>query len=77
MMLKNLITYKDKRFKVLRTIKEELKPIVETWKEHLKADTVLKKNGMYFFCEEIPDADVIAEWDKEKEEWININKNEE
>jgi hypothetical protein len=42
---------------VVRKIREDHNPIIDTWKEHLRADTVLKKDGYYWFCEEIPSID--------------------
>ena len=52
-----LVTYNDKLFIVVRKIRVDSNPIVSTWKEHLRVDTVLKKDGYYWFCEEIPSID--------------------
>ena len=52
-----LVTFNDKLFIVVRKIRVNSNPIVDAWKEHLRVDTVLKKNGYYYFCEEIPSID--------------------
>ena len=56
---KNLISFGDRRFVLLRVIPIDDKPNVNTWKEHLFADIVLKKDNKYFFCQEILDAEVL------------------
>jgi len=42
---------------VVRKIRADHNPIIETWKDHLGVDTVLKRDGYYYFCEEIPNID--------------------
>jgi hypothetical protein len=42
---------------VVKKIKIDRNPIIDVWKEHLNADTVLKRDGYYWFCEEIPSID--------------------
>jgi len=74
-IMKNLINFKDKRFKVLRIIPVEDKPIIETWKDYLIADIVLRKDNNFFFCEEIKEADVIEEWvESDSERWLKEHK---
>ena len=51
------VTFNDKLFIVVRKIKIDRTPIIDVWKEHLNADTVLKRDGYYWFCEEIPSID--------------------
>lgn len=51
------VTFNDKLFIVVRKIKIDQNPIIDVWKEHLNADTVLKRDGYYWFCEEIPSID--------------------
>lgn len=51
------VTFNNKLFIVVRKIREDHNPIIDTWKAHLGADIVLKKNGYYWFCEEIPTID--------------------
>jgi len=47
-------------YRVLRTIKVSQNPIVDTWKEHLHADKVFKKEDFYFFVVEVPEAEIVA-----------------
>jgi hypothetical protein len=51
------INYNDTIFLVLRKVRESHNPIVETWKVHLDADTVLRKDGWYYFCRKVTDID--------------------
>ena len=51
-----LINFEDRLFFVKRIIKEDLKPIVDNWKEALGADTVLRRDGLLYFLEEIKEA---------------------
>jgi len=46
-------------YQILRIIKESHRPIVDTWKEHLRADKVFKKNGSYYFVREVPEAEIV------------------
>lgn len=46
---------------ILRTINESHKPVIETWKEHLGADRVFKKEGQFFFVEEIKEAEIVSD----------------
>lgn len=50
-----LVSFNDKMYVVVRTIKVNNNPIIETWKEHLHCDTVLKKDGYYYFCRVVTD----------------------
>lgn len=43
-------------YEVIRSVKASSNPIVDTWKEHLKADKVFKKHDIFFFCRKIEDA---------------------
>ena len=61
---KNIINFNDKLYLIKRTIPETQFPIIEAWKEYLRADTVLKKDGIFFFCDEIKDAEIIDDDDK-------------
>ena len=49
------IEFNGKLFLVLKRIRESNNPILDVWKEHLKADIILRKDGFYFFCEEVMD----------------------
>jgi hypothetical protein len=59
-MFKNeFINFQDRLFLIKRIIKEEHQPNVEVWKDHLMADTVLKKDGLFYFLETVPDLEII------------------
>jgi len=55
-MQREFIEISGELFEVLRTVREESHPIVDTWKEHLRADRVFRKEGYYFFCRLIEEA---------------------
>jgi hypothetical protein len=52
------LEYNDKLYIIKRTIKESSKPIVDVWKEHLSADIVLKKDGIFYFLQEVQEAQI-------------------
>ena len=56
---KAYIYHNDNMFYVMRLIKETSEPIVSVWKEHLQCDTVLKKDGYYYFCRKVDEPEVI------------------
>jgi hypothetical protein len=59
-MFKNeFLKFQDKLYIIKRKLKEEYNPNVETWKEHLGADLVLKKEGLLYFIELVPDLEII------------------
>ena len=59
-MFKNeFVKFQDRLFLIKRIIKEEHQPNIEVWKEHLMADTVLKKDGLFYFLETVPDLEII------------------
>jgi hypothetical protein len=43
----------------VKKIRESDRPIVDTWKSHLQADIVLRKDGFFYFCQEVTD----VEWE--------------
>lgn len=65
-MKTEFIKFQDNLFVVKRLIKEEFNPNVEVWKEHLGADTVLKKDGVLYFLELVPELEIIEEIKTEK-----------
>jgi hypothetical protein len=68
-MRREFIEIGDELYEVLRKIKEEHGPVIDTWKEHLMADKVFRKDGSLFFCRLVQDANVT--------EWKNYSKNTE
>lgn len=55
------IRHEDNLYILKRKFKEEYKPNIEAWKEQLGADKVLKKDGVLYFVELIPEAEIIEE----------------
>ncbi len=58
------LEFKDKRYTVVRVIKFE--SLVDdneakVFRDHCHAETILKRNGHYYFCNEISDAVIIKE----------------
>jgi len=60
-MQREFIEISGELFEVLRTVREDDHPIVDTWKEHLRADRVFRKEGYYFFCRLIEEAVIVEE----------------
>jgi hypothetical protein len=59
-MFKNeFINFQGKLYLLKKIIREEQMPIIDTWKEHLGADTVLRKEGFLYFLELVPDLEII------------------
>lgn len=58
---KELITFQDKLYYVVKIVRESDKPNVDNLKEYLQADIVLKKEEKFFFLRNIPDLDIITE----------------
>lgn len=59
-LTKQFIPFNNKLFLVKKIIKEDHSPVVEVWKEHLRADTVLKKEGLLYFLETVDDLEIIS-----------------
>lgn len=55
------VHFNDSMFYVKRIISEQHEPNLEVWREHLYCDTVLKKEGKYYFCQKIQDVEVIED----------------
>ena len=56
---KDFLTFNDTLYYIMRIIREEDKPIVDTWKDYLQADIVLKKENLFYFLRSVPDLDII------------------
>ena len=61
MLCKEVINISDTLYIVLRKIRISDRPIVDTWREHLRADRVFKKEPYFYFCEEIVDVEFTEE----------------
>lgn len=59
MIKHEFINFENKLFLIKRVLKEHYNPNIEVWKEHLGADTVLRKDGLLYFVETIPDLEII------------------
>jgi hypothetical protein len=55
-MQREFVEISGELFEVLRTVREEHQPVVDVWKDHLRADRVFRKDGYYFFCRLIEEA---------------------
>jgi len=53
--MKEIIEFGDRKFLLYRTIREFEKLDPNTLKEYWYCDTVLKKEDIYYFCNEIKD----------------------
>ena len=61
-MFKNeFITFQDTLYLIRKIIKEDHNPIIDTWKEHLGADIVLRKEGNLYFLQLVPDLEVVSD----------------
>lgn len=58
-LTKQFIPFNGKLYLIKRIIKEEHNPIIDTWKEYLGADTVLKKEGLLYFLETVEELEII------------------
>lgn len=61
MLRTEFIKFDDKLFVLKRKLREDQTPNVDAWKEHLRADTVLKKDGLLYFLELVPELEEIKE----------------
>ena len=53
MLYKDIIEFGDRKFLLYRSIKEFEKLDVDLLKEYWRCDTVLKKENIFYFCNEI------------------------
>lgn len=58
-LTKHFIPFNDKLFLVKKIIKEEHGPVIDVWKEHLNADTVLRKEGLLYFLQTVDELEII------------------
>ena len=59
-MFKNqFLNFQDKLYLIKKVLKESTNPVIDVWKEHLKADIVLRKDGQLYFLELVPDLEII------------------
>lgn len=58
-LTKHFIPFNEKLYLIKKIIKEEHKPIIESWKEYLGADTVLRKDGLLYFLETVEELEIL------------------
>jgi radical SAM superfamily enzyme YgiQ (UPF0313 family) len=59
-MFKNeFLTFQDNLYIVKKIIREDQNPIIDVWKERLRADIVLRRDGRLYFLELVPDLEII------------------
>ena len=59
-MFKNeFLTFQDNLYIVKKIIREDQNPIIDVWKERLRADIVLRRDGQLYFLELVPDLEII------------------
>jgi len=54
-----IVEFQNKLYQVKRKIRESSSPILEAWKEVTGADTVLRRDGYFWFVSEIKEAEII------------------
>jgi hypothetical protein len=59
MVFGELLKFQDKMFLCKRRIRESHQPILKNWKIQLSCDIVLKKEGWFYFCREVEDAEIV------------------
>lgn len=55
------IKHDGRLFILKQKVKEEYNPNVEIWKQHTGADAVLKKDGILYFVELVPDLEILPD----------------
>jgi len=57
LLYKDIIEFGDRKFLLYRTVRETEKIDANVLKEHWHCDTVLKRDNLYYFCNEIKEID--------------------
>lgn len=55
------LTFQDNLYIIKKVIHEDLNPNIETWKEHLGTEVVLRKEGDLYFLQLVPDLEIITQ----------------
>lgn len=58
---KEFITFNNGLYYIVRIIRIDDNPNIESLKEYLQADLVLKKEDKFYFLRSIPDLEIITE----------------
>ena len=55
------LKYKDRLYIIKKVLREEYQPNLEIWKDVYNADHVLKKQGLLYLLETVPELELISE----------------
>jgi hypothetical protein len=53
------LNFQDNLYIIKKIIREDTNPVIDVWKEHLMADIVVRKDGLLYFLELVPDLEII------------------
>ena len=56
---KEFIEFNNTLYYIVKIIREDDKPIIDTFKEYLQSDMVLKKEGKFYFLRSVPELEII------------------
>lgn len=70
-MYHQMIQFEDKLYNVKRRVRESHNPILDAWKKLTRTDKVLRKDGFFWFVEEIEDVEI-----EEFTTWAEMEQNE-
>jgi hypothetical protein len=57
---KEFIEFNNTLYYIVKTIREDDKPIVDNLKEYLQSDIVLKKEDRFYFLRSVPELEIIS-----------------
>jgi hypothetical protein len=53
------LNFQDNLYIIKKIIREDTNPVIDVWKEHLMADVVVRRDGLLYFLELVPDLEII------------------
>ena len=56
---KEFIEFNNTLYYIVKIIREDDKPIIDTLKEYLQSDIVLKKEDKFYFLRSVPELEII------------------
>lgn len=59
MFRNEFVKFEDRLYIVKKTVKVEYNPNIDAWKEQTGSDVALRKGDLYYFCELIPEAEIV------------------
>ena len=54
-----IVEFQNKLYQIKTKIPESQQPVLDKWKQATNSDTVLRKDGYFWFVEEIQEAEII------------------